>query len=112
MEKMFGQNIRDPEVQYRLYTLQGRRGPDGLSSSFGEVIVVTFGLDDLRRQVFGSAAQRPGAIRQLLGEAKVRDLQVAVAIQQQVLRLQIPVHHVLSVQVVQRAHDLRRVEIT
>ncbi len=24
--------------------MQGRRGPDGLSSSFGEVIVVTFGL--------------------------------------------------------------------
>jgi hypothetical protein len=27
----------------QLYTLQGRREPDGLSSSFGEVIVVTFG---------------------------------------------------------------------
>jgi hypothetical protein len=46
-EKIFGQNIRDLEVLYsqsQLHTLQGRRGPDGLSSSFGEVIVVTLGL--------------------------------------------------------------------
>ncbi len=37
----------------QLYTLQGRRGPDGLSSSFGEVIVVAFGPVTSGLVIFG-----------------------------------------------------------
>ena len=40
-------------------------------------------------QVFGCAAQGPGAVGDNLGEPKVRDLEVAVSVQQQILRLQV-----------------------
>jgi hypothetical protein len=43
----------------QLYTLQGRRGPDGLSSSFGEVIVVTFGPVIFGPMTFGPVTSGP-----------------------------------------------------
>ena len=41
---------------------------------------------DLGRNVLGRAAEREGAVLNRLGEAEIRDLQVARAVDQQVLR--------------------------
>src|SRR4029434_213772 len=48
-------------------------------------------------------------VRELLGEAKVGEADVSVAVQQDVLGLEVAVHDVARVQVLQGAHDLRRV---
>ena len=54
---------------------------------------VAFVQDDLRREVLGRAAQRPRAVRHDLGEAEVDHLEVALAVEQQVLRFQVAVDH-------------------
>jgi hypothetical protein len=74
-------------------------------------LVVALGRDDLGREVVGRAAQRPGDVRHLFREAKVGDLEVAVAVEQQVLGLEVAVDDVHAVQVVEREHDLGRVEL-
>ena len=56
--------------------------------------------------------KRGGPVSEFLGESKVGDFQVAVAVQEKVLRFQVAVDDVLRVQVIQGAHDLARVEIT
>jgi hypothetical protein len=43
--------------------------------------------DDLGRQVVGCTAQRVRAVHDAFGEAEVRELDVAVLVQEQVLRL-------------------------
>lgn len=72
---------------------------------------MSLGLDNLRCQILGGAAQRPRSILQLLGETKVGDLQVAVPVQQQILRLQVPVHDVQRVQVLQGQDNLAGIEV-
>lgn len=71
---------------------------------------VTFALNDLWREVFGSPTQRPRPIGYPLGEPEVRDLEVAVPIQKEVLRLEVSVDDGEGVEVVQRGDDLGRVE--
>lgn len=68
-------------------------------------------LDDLGGQVLGGAAERPRAVGQLLREAEVGDLEVAVLVEQQVLRLQVAVDDALRVQVLEGRGDLRAVEV-
>jgi len=63
---------------------------------------VPLGLDDLGREVLGRAAQRVRAILDELGEAKVGDLDVPFAREQQVLGLEVAVHDALRVQVLER----------
>ena len=64
--------------------------------------VVSLVEDDLWSHVLGSAAKRPrlSAHHQLLGEAKVHQLDVSSPIQQQVLRLQVSVDNPSRVEVV------------
>lgn len=49
-------------------------------------------------------------VHQLLGEPEVGELDVPVPIQQDVLRLEVPVDNLFGVQVLDGTHDLRRVE--
>ena len=49
-------------------------------------------------------------VRHFFRKPEVGELDVAIAIQQNVLRLEVPVDDLARVKVVQRAHDLRRVE--
>lgn len=51
-------------------------------------------------------------VGELLGKAKIGNLQVAVSIEQQVLGLQVAVHNVLRVKVVEGADYLARVKVT
>lgn len=74
-------------------------------------LVVALGGDDLGRKVVRGAAEGPCDVRHLLGEAKIGDLEVAVAVEQQVLGLQVTVDDVVRVQVVQGQGDLGGVEL-
>ena len=51
-------------------------------------------------------------VGQFFGESKVGDLEVTVAIQQQVLWFQVAIDDVLCVKIVESADDFARVEIT
>uniref|UniRef100_A0A182Q467 Uncharacterized protein n=1 Tax=Anopheles farauti TaxID=69004 RepID=A0A182Q467_9DIPT len=73
-------------------------------------LVVALAQDDLRREILGRAAQRPGSALDALREPKVRHLQVALRVDQQILRLQIAVDQIEIVQVLEREHDLGGVE--
>ena len=73
--------------------------------------VVALGGNDLGRQVVRGAAKGPCDVRHLLGKAKVGDLEVAVAVEQQILGLQVTVDDVVRVQVVQRQGDLGGVKL-
>jgi hypothetical protein len=74
-------------------------------------LVVALRRNYFRRQVVGRAAQRPCDVRDLLGEPEVGDLEMAVAVEQQIFRLQVAVDDVVRVQVVQRERDLGGVEL-
>lgn len=74
-------------------------------------LVVALGCDYLWREVVWRAAQGPCDVGHLLGEAEVGDLEVAVAVEQQVLGLQVTVDDVVRVQVVERERDFGRVEL-
>ena len=73
-------------------------------------LAVALGLDDLGREVLGRAAERPRAVLDQLGEAEVDDLQVALAVEQQVLGLEVAVDDVAVVEVLEREHHRRAVE--
>ena len=64
--------------------------------------------DDLRRRVVRGPAARPQElpVSHHVGEAEVSDLHIERLVQQQVLRLEVPVHHVVAVAVVHAADDL------
>ena len=74
--------------------------------------VVPAAKDDLGREVFGRAAQRPRALAAIdnLGEAKVDHLDVALGIEKKVLGLEVSVDDVVFMQVLERDGDARRVE--
>ena len=94
---------RDADVAHRdlLVRLHGVLGPEGRRSGRHLVQrhpkrpvvhgpVVALAEDDLRGQVVGSAAERPGpAARELLGQAEVHDLEVPPGVQHEVLRLEV-----------------------
>ena len=66
--------------------------------------------DHLGREVLGRAAERPRAVGEHLGEAKVDELEVAVGVEQQILRLEVAVDDVERVQVRDDRRHLRDVE--
>lgn len=67
--------------------------------------------DDLGSQVLGRAAEGEGAVvGQFLSEAKVGDLHVSLAVDQQVLGLQVAVDDILLVHVADGQQDLADVE--
>mmetsp|Transcript_48062 Transcript_48062/g.148315 ORF Transcript_48062/g.148315 Transcript_48062/m.148315 type:complete len:343 (-) Transcript_48062:141-1169(-) len=74
-------------------------------------LAVALALDHLGRQVLGRPAQRERPLRHLLREPEVRDLDVPLVVQQQVLRLQVAVDDVFGVHVLEREHQLRVVEL-
>ena len=61
-------------------------------------------------QVLRGAAHSPGQACHSPGESEVCDDDVALPVQQDVLRLEVPVDHVHAVQVGEARHDLGRVE--
>jgi hypothetical protein len=70
-------------------------------------------VQDLGREVLGRAAERVRAVAVLhvdLAEAKVAERDVAVVVQQDVLRLEVAVHDVERVQVLEHEEELRAVE--
>lgn len=72
--------------------------------------IVSFALNYFWRQIFWCAAQSPRSVRQFLRKSEIGDLQVSLAVQQKILRFQIPVNYVFAVQVFQRANNFGRVE--
>jgi hypothetical protein len=62
---------------------------------------------DFRSDLFGSSAKRIGFVGTYFGESEVSELEIAVKGDQQVLGLQVPVNHVLSVHLLEHGGDLR-----
>ena len=62
--------------------------------------------DNFWREVLGCTTQCVTPIDDLLGEAKVRDAQMSIRRDQQVLRLEVTVRHLTLVQVLQCERDL------
>mmetsp|Transcript_114833 Transcript_114833/g.278751 ORF Transcript_114833/g.278751 Transcript_114833/m.278751 type:complete len:254 (+) Transcript_114833:448-1209(+) len=64
----------------------------------------------LGRQVLGCAAQRVGAVLDVLGETEVYNLDVACLVDEQVLGLEVAIQDLARVQVVERVEHTRGVE--
>ena len=73
--------------------------------------VVALGGHDFGSQIIRRTAQCPSNVWNFLGESKVRDLEMAVTVQEEILGLQISVNDVLAVQVVERQCDFGGVEL-
>ena len=71
---------------------------------------MTRALKDLRCQVLGGSTHRPGAPDSHLGEPEVSDDHVPVSVQEDVLRLQVPIYDVQAVKVGEGGDDLCCVE--
>lgn len=72
--------------------------------------IVALAQNDLRRQILGRAAQRPGPSLHAFRKPEIRHLQVALVVDQQVLRLQIPIDQVQIVQILKGEHNLGGIE--
>lgn len=70
----------------------------------------TLPRDNFRSDVLGRAAERERATRDVFAEPKVRELSVPVDVQQYVLGLNVPVHQVQLVQVLDGQQHLGQVE--
>ena len=64
---------------------------------------------NLRGQVLRSPTECVGPSLDHLRKAEVRELQIAIGAQQEILRLQVPVHYVQRMQILKHAHYLRTV---
>ncbi len=73
--------------------------------------VVSFVRDDLRGKVIWGAAERPSLVGDTLGEPKVGNLQVPVAIKQKVFGLQVSVNNVFGMEIFQRQRSLGGVKL-
>mmetsp|Transcript_5456 Transcript_5456/g.11302 ORF Transcript_5456/g.11302 Transcript_5456/m.11302 type:complete len:200 (+) Transcript_5456:808-1407(+) len=67
--------------------------------------------DDLGSEVLWRAAQGPCAVLQDLGEPKVDHLDVAILVEEQVFRLEIPIYDFMAVHVREDRDDRRGVEL-
>jgi hypothetical protein len=72
--------------------------------------VVSLRCHYFRRKIIGGSAERPGDVWHLFREPKVGDLEMAVAVEEQIFGFQIAVYNVLAVQVVQCQRDFGRVK--
>ena len=73
-------------------------------------LVVPFTAHNLRRKIVWSTAKCPRNIRDFLREAKVRDLEMSMPVQQEILGFEIPVDDVHAVQIIQREGDFGGIE--
>lgn len=74
-------------------------------------LVVPLRRHDFGREVVWRSAQRPCDVGHLFGKAEVGDLEMAVAVEEQIFRLQVPVDDIVRVQIVEGERDFRRVEL-
>jgi len=72
---------------------------------------VTLIEQNLRRYVFRSSTNGKGALRDNLGEAEINHLEVAIISNHNILRLQISVNDILSMQVLKNTDDLCPIEL-
>jgi len=76
----------------------------------GKRLSVALIEENLWRDVLGRSTERVGAILNHFGEPKIRELQVPVLCEQDILRLQISVNDVFGVAVLKNERDARRVK--
>ena len=74
-------------------------------------LVVPFAAHYFRRKVIRRAAKRPCDVGNLFRKPKISNLEVAVSIEQQVLRLQISVDDVHAMEIVKRECNFSGVEL-
>lgn len=67
--------------------------------------------DNLRSQVIGGTAKSPCSVRNILGETKIGHSEVALLVNHQVLRLEITVDDVATVQILEDGDNLGGVEL-
>ena len=84
----------------------GHNHRQGATSSTGIMILMRH--DDVEVSVLRGAAHGPRALVEPLGEPKVGQLEVAAAVEQHVLGLDVAVHDVQVVEVLEREHKLER----
>lgn len=72
--------------------------------------VVSFGGNDFGCKVIWRTAQRPGDIGDFLGESKVCNLQMAMTIEEKILRLKIPIDDMMCVKILQGQGDFGSIE--
>mmetsp|Transcript_7904 Transcript_7904/g.19224 ORF Transcript_7904/g.19224 Transcript_7904/m.19224 type:complete len:210 (-) Transcript_7904:720-1349(-) len=65
-------------------------------------LAMPLALDDLRRKVLRRPTQGPRPVRDHLRKPEVGDFEVALVVEEKVLRLEVPVNDVVLVEVVQR----------
>lgn len=66
--------------------------------------------ENLWRNVLRRAANGVGALLNMLGKAVVNQLQKAISADHDVLRFQVAIHDILTVQIFENACDLRSIE--
>lgn len=72
---------------------------------------MAFALDNFGCKVLGRAAQRPRSVCHLFGKPKIRDANMALGIQQDILGLQITVNNIFAMQIPRNAWSVRHVII-
>lgn len=73
-------------------------------------LAVALVLQDLRSEVFGGATEGESAVLDDFGETEVRQLEVPVYADQDVLRLQVAVDYVAGMQMLENRNDVRCVK--
>lgn len=74
-------------------------------------LVVALGGNDLWGKIVGRTTESPRDIDDLLGEAKVGDLEVAMAVEKQIFGLQVSIDNVHVMQVLKREDNLGSIKL-
>lgn len=75
-----------------------------------DTLVVALGADNLGSEVIRRTTKSPGNVRNFLGKTKISNLEMAMSVQEQILRLEIAVDDVHAVEIIQCQCDLCSVE--
>lgn len=70
-----------------------------------DLLAMAISSDDFGRQILGRPTKGPSLVGNKFGKAKVRDFNVALAIKQQVLRLEVSIHDVPGVKILEGKDD-------
>lgn len=100
---------------HRVVVVEGRVASEHLEHEDAEgppvhILVVTLRLDDLGCQVLRRSAKCVSLVLDNLGETEISDADVAFSVNEEVLRLEIAVGDVHSVEVLEGEEDLAREE--
>ena len=68
-------------------------------------------IPHLLTKIVGCTTQGPSDIRDIFGKAKIGNANVAIVVQQQVLRLQVSIDNIFSMQILECKHHLRRIKL-